>query len=459
MINQQAIHRFAQSTIRWTNVIGIALTALLLMALSLPASATKIERVVSPSGIEFWFVRDGTVPLVSIEFAFRGGAVQDPDDKGGLAEMTVSTLDEGAGDLDGTAFHARMERKAIELQIRASRESVRGTLRTLKENQDEAFELLRLALNEPRFDQAAVERIRSQTVASLQRQSTNPNSISSRTWWANAFPNHPYGRPVSGTLGIGRPRDAGRHARLRAPRARARQPQDRRGRRHRRRDRGQAHRPHLRQAAGQGAAQAGRRRQDVRDWAAAPLVDLNVPQAVVTFGGPGIARNDPDFMAAYIVNHILGGGSFSSRLYREVREVRGLAYGVNTGLTWFEHAAVLIGGTATRADATGETIDVIEAEFRRMAADGPTEEEFVKAKTYLKGSFALNLDTSTKIASQLVQMQIDNLGIDYIDRRSAMIDAVTLADARRVAKRLLDGGLAITVVGRPKGVTARPPGG
>ena len=458
MINQQAIHRFAQSTIRWTNVIGIALTALLLMALSLPASATKIERVVSPSGIEFWFVRDGTVPLVSIEFAFRGGAVQDPDDKGGLAEMTVSTLDEGAGDLDGTAFHARMERKAIELQIRASRESVRGTLRTLKENQDEAFELLRLALNEPRFDQAAVERIRSQTVASLQRQSTNPNSISSRTWWANAFPNHPYGRPVSGTLeSVARvtPDDMRDYAR----RVLARD--------------------NLKigvvgdidaETAGKlidrtfGKLPAKAQLKPVADAKVSglggrTLVDLNVPQAVVTFGGPGIARNDPDFMAAYIVNHILGGGSFSSRLYREVREVRGLTYGINTGLTWFEHAAVLLGGTATRADATGETIDVTEAEFRRMAADGPTEEEFVKAKTYLKGSFALNLDTSTKIASQLVQMQIDNLGIDYIDRRSAMIDAVTLADARRVAKRLLDGGLAITVVGRPKGVTARPPGG
>ena len=189
------------------------------------------------------------------------------------------------------------------------------------------------------------------------------------------------------------------------------------------------------------------------------VVDLNVPQAVVNFGGRGIPRNDPDFMAAYIVNHILGGGSFSSRLYREVREVRGLAYGVNTHLAWYERAAVMMGGTATRADATGETIDVIDAEFRRMAAEGPTEEELTKAKTYLQGSFALNLDTSTKIASQLVQMQIDNLGIDYIDRRSAMIDAVTPADARRVAKRLLDGGLLVTIVGKPKGVTTRPPGG
>lgn len=458
MIKQQAIHRFAQSATRWTNVLGIVLTALLLTALSVPAGAAKIERVVSPGGIEFWLVRDSTVPLVAIEFAFRGGSVQDPDDKGGLAEMTVSTLDEGAGDLDGTAFHARMERKAIELQIRAGREQVRGTLRTLKENQDEAFELLRLALNEPRFDPAAVERMRAQTVVSLQRQSTNPNSISSRNWWAGAFPNHPYGRPVSGTLeSVARitPDDMRDYVRRVLARDSLK----------------------IGVVGDIDAATAGKlidqtfgklpakaQLKPVPDikmqgLGGRTLIDLNVPQAVVTFGGPGVARGDRDFMAAYIVNHILGGGSFSSRLYREVREVRGLAYGVSTGLTWLEHAAALIGGTATRADATGESIDVIEAEFRRMAAEGPTKEEFEKAKTYLKGSFALNLDTSTKIASQLVQMQIDNLGIDYIDRRSALIDAVTLDDARRVAKRLLGGGLAVTIVGRPKGVTARPPGG
>ena len=174
----------------------------------------------------------------------------------------------------------------------------------------------------------------------------------------------------------------------------------------------------------------------------------------MNFGGPGIARSDPDFIAAYIVNHILGGGSFSSRLYREVREKRGLAYGVSDSLVWLNRTALLLGHTATRADATGQTIEIVEHEIRRIAEEGPTEEEFVKAKTYLKGSFALGLDTSNRIASQLVQMQLDNLGIDYIERRPALIDAVTLADAKRVAKRLLDEGLLMVVVGRPEGVVS-----
>jgi zinc protease len=184
------------------------------------------------------------------------------------------------------------------------------------------------------------------------------------------------------------------------------------------------------------------------------VVNLDVPQAVVDFGGPGIARKDPDFMAAYIVNHILGGGTFSSRLYQEVREKRGLAYSVSDSLVWLDHAALFIGGTATRGDRTGEALDLIEKEIHRLAENGPTTKELADAKNYLNSSFALNLDTSSKIASLLVQLQRDNLGIDYIARRPAMIGAVTLDDARRVAKRLLDGGLLVTVVGKPAGVAS-----
>jgi zinc protease len=180
---------------------------------------------------------------------------------------------------------------------------------------------------------------------------------------------------------------------------------------------------------------------------------------VVTFGSPGIARSDPDFMAAYLISHILGGGSFSSRLYREVREKRGLAYSVGGSLVWYRSAALYLGSTATRADRTGETVDLIEQEFRRLAEKGPTETELAEAKAYLKGSLALYLDTSAKIAKQLVQIQLDRLGIDYLEKRDGLIDAVTLDDARRVAKRLLEGGLLVTVVGRPSAVSGTRQGG
>jgi zinc protease len=184
------------------------------------------------------------------------------------------------------------------------------------------------------------------------------------------------------------------------------------------------------------------------------VINLDVPQAVVTFGGQGLARHDPDFMAGYIVNHILGGGTFSSRLYREVREKRGLAYGVSDSLIWFRRAAVVLGGTATRADRTADALAIIEVEIKRMAAEGPTADELAGAKSYLKGAYALSLDTSPKIAAQLTQIQLDKLGIDYIERRGAMIDGVTIDDAKRVAKRLFSGGMLVTVAGRPKGLTS-----
>jgi zinc protease len=421
------------------------------------ATATTIERVTSPGGIEVWVVRDPAVPLIAVDFAFRGGANQDPADKPGIANLAIDLLDEGAGELDSKAFKDRLERRAIELSFQAGRDYVRGTLRTLKENRDEAFELLRLAVTAPRFDAKDIERVRSQTMSRLQRQTTSPNDIASKTWWETAFPDHPYGRAVLGTL-ESVPLINAADMRAYTKRILARDTLkiavvgdidlESVGRL-------------VDHAFGTLPAKSGLvsiADATPRGLGRRIVVDLDVPQASVTFGGVGVSRNDPDFMAAFIVNHILGGGSFSSRLYREVREKRGLAYGVFDTLVWLNHAAVLIGGTATRSDATGQAIQVIEDEFRQMAKDGPTEEEVAKAKTYLKGSFALGLDTSSKIANQLVQMQIDNLGIDYIDRRSALIDAVTLADTKRVAKRLLEPGMLVTVTGRPQGVTSKGAG-
>jgi zinc protease len=162
-------------------------------------------------------------------------------------------------------------------------------------------------------------------------------------------------------------------------------------------------------------------------------------------------------MAAYIVNHILGGGAFSSRLYQEVREKRGLAYSVYDTLVWLNHSALFFGGTATRADRAGETLEVIDKEIHRLAEEGPTEDELTKAKASLNGSFVLNLDTSSKIAALLVQLQLDGLAIDYFSRRPEMINAVTLDDARRVAKRMLDGGMLVTVAGRPEGLASTTP--
>ena len=186
------------------------------------------------------------------------------------------------------------------------------------------------------------------------------------------------------------------------------------------------------------------------------FIPLDVPQTVVTFGGPGIRRHDPNFMAGYVVNHILGGGTLSSRLYHEVREKRGLAYSVYEALLWMEHSAVFVGNTGTRADRAGETVEAIDKEVRRMAEDGPTQQELDEAKSYLKGSQMLALDTSSKLAAALLQYQLDGLPIDYIEKRNAIVDAVTLDDAKRAAKRLWGQGLLTVIVGRAPQAAAQP---
>ena len=424
-----------------------------LLTLTAPASATTIERVVSPGGIEAWLVHEPAIPLIAIDFAFTGGTVQDPAGKAGTAQLVASLLDDGVGDFDSKIFHDRLERKAIELRFSADRETLRGSMRTLTENRDEAFEDLRLSLNAPRFDASDVELNRAQILSNLRRATTSPNDIANRRWWETAFAGHPYSRPINGTV-ESVPTITVDDLKSYTQRVLARD--------------------NLKVAiVGDIDADTAKAMLD-RVFGSLPakaqlapiaaispqglgrriVVSLDVPQAVVEFGGAGIARKDPDFMAAYIVNHILGGGSFSSRLYQEVREKRGLAYSVSDSLLWLDHAALFIGATATRDDRTGETLDLIQKEIHRLAEDGPTADELAKAKSYLDSSFALNLDTSSKVASLLVQLQLDDLGIDYISRRQQMIAAVTLDDAKRVAKRLLDGGLLVTVVGKPEGVAS-----
>jgi len=437
----------------------LALTALLAFALALapaPASAaTKIQHLISPGGIEAWFVQDATVPLIAMEYAFGGGAAQDPADKPGVANMVASLIDEGSGDLDSKSFHERLDRRAIELSFSATRDYFRGSLRMLKDNKEEAFELLHLALTSPHFDPTDVERIRSQIISGLRRDTTNPNALVGRKFLELAYPNHPYGRPASGTLEsletitVADMKDYVRRViakdTLRIAVV------------------GDIDPANLGKLLDQtfGSLPAKASLTPIPDVEATrpphrAFVPLDVPQTVIGFGGPGVMRHDANFMAAYVVNHIIGGGGLTSRLYREVREKRGLAYSVYEALLWMDHSALFIGNTGTRADRAGETMDAIEKEIRRIADEGPTQQELDEAKSYLKGSQMLQLDTSSKLASGLLQYQLDKLPIDYLEKRNAIVDAITLDDARKIARRLWGQGLLTVVVGRAPQAAAQP---
>jgi zinc protease len=418
-------------------------------------AAAKIQHLISPGGIEAWFVQDATVPLVAMEFGMSGGAAQDPADKPGVGNMVADLIDEGSGDLDSRAFHERLDRRAIDLSFSVTRDNFRGSLRMLKDNKDEAFDLLRMSLTSPHFDSADIERIRAQIISGLKRETTNPSSLASRRFLEVAFGGHPYARPSNGSL-QSVPTITGADLKDYASRVLTRE------------------KLKIAVVGDIDAATLGRLLDQTfgglpAKSTLAPIPDveptspprrefiaLDVPQTVVTFGGPGFRRNEPDFMAAFVVNHILGGGTLSSRLYREVREKRGLAYSVYDQLLWMDHSAMVVGNTATRADRASETVDAVTREVRRMAEEGPTQQELDEAKSYLKGSRLLSLDTSSKLASALLQYQLDRLPIDYLERRNALVDAVTLEDAKQAAQRLWAHGLLTVVVGRAPQAAAQP---
>ena len=421
-------------------------------SLATPSRAAKVQQLASPRGVTAWLVEDYAVPLVALEFAMRGGGAQDPQGKAGASAMLAGLFDEGAGKYGSEAFHQALEEKAIELSFGSDRDAFSGRLRTLTKNIDPAFELLRLALNETRLDPEPLERVRGQLAAGIRGEANDPDAMSGNAWRKHAFPHHPYGHPSRGSLetiarisrddlvalrGKGLARDTLKIAivgAIDAARATAL----------------------LDQTFGDLPAQA--QLQAVPDIAVHGLggrhvIDLDVPQTTIRFGSAGIARKDDDHITAVVINHILGGGVFSARLFKEVREKRGLAYSVYSALGVYDHTSVFSGGTTTKNERAAESLEVIESEIADLAAKGPSAEELDKAKKYLIGSYDLRFDSSSKIASQLVSLQAEGFGAQYLDERNPLIAAVNMNDARRVAHRLLGGGkLLVTVAGRPVGM-------
>lgn len=431
---------------------AFAVTALALFAASAASAAVEVREVVSKSGVAAWLVEDHSNPVLSVSFGFRAGGSRDPAGKEGLAELTSVLLDEGAGGMTALAFQKKLENLSIRLEFEVGRDQFRGTLRTLSRNRDTAFETIGLALTEPRFDADAVERMRASLLSSYLRNSRQPRYLARRAFWSSAYPGHPYGRPVSGTeksLGaIGRA-DLQRFVADNFTR-----------------DNlfigvvgdvTPAQLSVLLDKAFGGLPPKGKP-QPVP--AAAPKLPggtvverFDTPQSIAVFGQPGLPRRHPDYYAAYILNHIMGGGGFTSRLYREIREKRGLAYSVYSYLWPLRRSALMLGAVATQNARVAESVGIVRAEWARMAREGPTAEELAAAKTYLTGSYPLRFSSSPRIADMLVGLQFEGLGRDYFARRNGTIEKVTLADVRRVARSLLKPDrLTFFVVGKPAGL-------
>jgi zinc protease len=425
--------------------------------LSLVASSAladiEIKQVTSPGGINAWVVEEPSIPFVALEIRFRGSASLDLPGKRGATNLMTGLLEEGAGDMTAQEFQTAREALAASFSFRAYDDTLSISARFLTENKGEALELLRKALVDPNFDQDALDRVRAQVLSGLAGDEKDPNTIASDVFNAAAFGDHPYGSSSDGTV-----------------ESVAALTQD---------DMFDAHRNALTRdrlfvaVVGDTTAEAvGEMLDDLlgalpAEGPAAPddvdfglaggvtVVDFDTPQAVALFGHKGLKRDDDDFFAAFIINHVLGAGGFESRLMTEVREKRGLTYGISTFLVPKFHAEMMLGSVASSNATIAEAIDVTRTEWARMADEGMSAEELAVAKTYLTGEYPLRFDGNAEIAKIMVGMQMIGLPPEYVVNRNDYVEAVTLEEINRVASELLQpDDLHFVIVGKPEGLTS-----
>ncbi len=435
-------------------MIRLAASLGLLLLAALPArAAVDIQEVTSPGGFTAWLVEEHSIPFVSLEIRFKGGASLDRPGKRGAVNLMTGLIEEGAGDLNAQQFAKAQEELAARYEFDVHDDSLAISARFLTEYRDASVDLLKLALTEPRFDEDAVERVREQVLSIIRSDSTDPDDIASRTFDALAFGDHPYGSSLNGTLdsvaALTRDDIVTAHADVLT------------------RDKvyvgavGDITAEELGMLLDRLLGDLPETGASMPDEAELSLtggvtvVPFDTPQSVAVFGHSGIRRDDPDFFAAFVMNQILGGGNFSSRLMQEVREKRGLTYGVYSYLVDKDYAQMVMGRFASANERIADAIAVVRDEWAKIAEEGVTEKELADAKTYLTGAYPLRFDGNAQIAGILVGMQLSDLPIDYIATRNDKVNAVTLEDIKRVAARLVrPDALRFVVVGQPVGLEA-----
>jgi zinc protease len=432
-----------------------ALVTVAFVALAgLPASAVETQQITSPGGIKAWLVEDHSIPFTALSLMFKGGASLDAPDKRGEISLMTSLLEEGSGSMDSVQYAEAVEGLAALNSFNAGDDALSVSARMLTENRDKAADLLRQALTEPRFDSDAIERVRAQLQAVIRSEQTDPQTIAVKELDRQAWGEHPYGGAINGTTEsvAGLDRDDLIDAKNRVLA----------------RDRVVV------AAAGDITPDELGKLVDkvlggLPEKGSVPLpppanlqlkggvtvIEWDSPQTVVSFAQPGLPMSDPDYFAAYVADHILGGGGFSSRLMEQIREKRGLTYGVETGIANGLFGQTWQGGMASANDKVAEAVGLIRSEWDRFAEGGVTDKELKDAKTYLTGEYPLRFDGNGKIASILAGMQLFGLPADYVNTRNAKVEAVTAADVQRVAKRMLHSDqIRFVLVGRPEGITA-----
>jgi zinc protease len=433
-------------------VVGL-ITAVLVGACQTVAPAgdrslADVQVVTSPGGVTAWLVHEPSIPIIAMEMAWRGGSANEPRGKEGAGWVLAYMMNEGAGKLDTTAYGTRMQDLNMEFACGIWADWTTCSFSTLTATADESFDMVRMAFAEPRFDKEPLDRARRELTVSLKQGDADPKILASRAMNDTLIPDHPYSR------------NATSESVERVSRA----------------DIGTLKQNLMTKdrllvvvvgdiTAGEletkldevfGGLPVGAPLSPVTNAVARPaLVEpvvklLPQPQTLVLFSGPGVRREDPDFFAAYLLNYILGGGGLSSRLNDDLREKRGLTYGVATGLSLQTHFWRWTGSASTQNEKAEEAMALIRENISRLGREGPTQQELDDAKAYVTGAFPLAFDTNAKIARNLLGFRQDNLSADYVHQRNDFFEAVTLEDAKRVAATYLKPeAFTFVMVGQP----------
>jgi zinc protease len=411
-------------------------------------AAIEVETKRIGHGVSVWYAASPHVPVVDIQLVFEGaGYASDPAGREGRAALAAAMLMEGAGTLDALAFQRALDDGALQLNASVTTDQLVIHLHGLRDQVQRGGELLALALAQPQFAPTDLSRMKTTMQAQLAQMQETPDYQAMRLFDTTAFAGHPYANPIYGTaesLGLMTANDLRQYLTTYATRG------------------------NLRIAA------AGDVDDDLLDAILTPVVEalregdaatsiasvtlkgsgslvrqaMAVPQTSVQFALPSVARDDPKFYAAYVLNHILGGNGLVSRLADRVRQQQGLVYGIGTELDVRRGISLLRGEFATRTATTSQAVDAVKQVMTELRDKGITSQECEDAKTYVIGATMLRLDSSQQVANMLMVMQVQNLGEDYLEKREGYFAAVKCADLNALAAEMLDPAkLLIAVVG------------